>query len=118
MFFDFLLEVMERPDSTDAFARTFAAEPFPQESPSCRRWQALYPLFVVDRRRGALLHPPMRIAFVGTGVMGVSMAGHLLRAGHELLVHTRTRAKAEPLLAAGARWAASAAEAEIGRAHV
>ena len=56
----------------------------------------------------------MRIAFVGTGVMGVSMAGHLLRAGHELLVHTRTRAKAEPLLAAGARWAASAAEAAQG----
>ncbi|MFM9000095.1 MAG: NAD(P)-dependent oxidoreductase [Opitutia bacterium] len=56
----------------------------------------------------------MRIAFVGTGVMGASMAGHLLRAGHELVVHTRTRAKAELLLAAGARWAASPAEAADG----
>ncbi|MGA0134726.1 MAG: NAD(P)-dependent oxidoreductase [Opitutales bacterium] len=56
----------------------------------------------------------MRIAFVGTGVMGASMAGHLLRAGHEVVVHTRTRAKAEPLLAAGARWGGSVAEASRG----
>jgi 3-hydroxyisobutyrate dehydrogenase len=56
----------------------------------------------------------MRIAFVGTGVMGASMAGHLLRAGHEVVVHTRTRAKAEPLLAAGARWADSPAAAVAG----
>lgn len=56
----------------------------------------------------------MRIAFVGTGVMGKSMAGHLLAAGHEVRVHTRTRAKAEPLLAAGARWAESPAEAADG----
>lgn len=45
------------------------------------------------------------IGFIGTGVMGRSMAGHLLKAGHPLLVHTRTRAKAEPLLEAGAEWA-------------
>ena len=56
----------------------------------------------------------MRIAFVGTGVMGASMAGHLLRAGHEVVVHTRTRAKAEPLLATGARWADSPAAAVAG----
>ena len=56
----------------------------------------------------------MRIAFVGTGVMGKSMAGHLIAAGHEVRVHTRTRAKAEPLLAAGARWADSPAEAADG----
>lgn len=36
--------------------------------------------------------------------MGRSMAGHLLRAGHTLHVHNRTRAKAQPLLDAGARW--------------
>ncbi len=57
---------------------------------------------------------PPSIAFIGTGVMGRSMAGHLLRAGHALHVHNRTRAKAQPLLDAGARWhdsAASAAEA-------
>lgn len=56
----------------------------------------------------------MRIAFVGTGVMGKSMAGHLLAAGHEVRVHTRTRAKAEPLLAAGAAWADSPAAAADG----
>lgn len=56
----------------------------------------------------------MRIAFVGTGVMGRSMAGHLLAAGHEVRVHTRTRAKAEPLLAAGALWADSPAAAAAG----
>ncbi len=45
-----------------------------------------------------------RIGFVGTGIMGRSMAGHLLAAGHELHVFNRTRHKAEPLLAAGAVW--------------
>jgi 3-hydroxyisobutyrate dehydrogenase len=44
------------------------------------------------------------IAFIGTGVMGRSMAGHLLAAGHTLHVHNRTPAKAQPLLDAGARW--------------
>lgn len=44
------------------------------------------------------------IAFIGTGVMGRSMAGHLLKAGHTLHVHNRTRAKAQPLVEAGARW--------------
>lgn len=56
----------------------------------------------------------MRIAFVGTGVMGSSMAGHLLAAGHQVAVHTRTRAKAERLLAAGATWADSPAAAADG----
>lgn len=44
------------------------------------------------------------IAFIGTGVMGRSMAGHLLKAGHTLHVHNRTKAKAQPLLDAGAHW--------------
>jgi len=56
----------------------------------------------------------MRIAFVGTGVMGKSMAGHLLKAGHEVVVYTRTRAKAADLLAAGARWADSPTVAAQG----
>ena len=56
----------------------------------------------------------MRIAFVGTGVMGKSMAGHLLKAGHEVVVYTRTPAKAADLLAAGARWADSPAAAAQG----
>ncbi|MHB1017518.1 MAG: NAD(P)-dependent oxidoreductase [Coriobacteriia bacterium] len=57
------------------------------------------------------------VAFVGTGVMGASMAGHLLDAGFPLVVHNRTREKAEPLLDKGAEWAdsagAAAARAEI-----
>ncbi|HVZ66540.1 MAG TPA: NAD(P)-dependent oxidoreductase [Lacunisphaera sp.] len=57
------------------------------------------------------------IGFIGTGVMGRSMAGHLLRAGHTLHVHNRTRAKAQPLLEAGAHWhdhaGAAAAAAEF-----
>ena len=56
----------------------------------------------------------MKIAFVGTGVMGKSMAGQLLKAGHEVVVYTRTKAKAAELLAAGARWADSPAEAARG----
>ena len=47
------------------------------------------------------------IGWIGTGVMGVSMATHLMAAGHPLIIHTRTRARAEPLLAAGAQWAES-----------
>ena len=37
----------------------------------------------------------MKIAFIGTGVMGAPMAGHLARAGHDVIVYNRTRAKAE-----------------------
>lgn len=48
-----------------------------------------------------------RIGWIGTGVMGASMAGHLLKAGYPLTVHNRTRAKAEPLLDGGAAWAES-----------
>lgn len=52
----------------------------------------------------------MKIGFIGTGVMGASMAGHLMDAGHELTVYNRTRQKAEGLLARGARWADTPAE--------
>jgi 3-hydroxyisobutyrate dehydrogenase len=48
-----------------------------------------------------------RIGWIGTGVMGLSMCGHLMDAGCPATVYTRTRAKAEPLLARGAAWAAS-----------
>jgi 3-hydroxyisobutyrate dehydrogenase len=53
----------------------------------------------------AALNPTTtRIGWIGTGVMGRSMAGHLLARGFPLRVHTRTRAKAEELLARGALW--------------
>jgi 3-hydroxyisobutyrate dehydrogenase len=46
--------------------------------------------------------------------MGLPMAGHLMQAGCEVAVHSRTRAKAEPLVADGARWADDPAEAAEG----
>jgi len=52
-----------------------------------------------------------RIAFIGTGVMGTSIIKHLLRNDHEVTVYTRTKEKAEPLVALGASWASSPAEA-------
>ena len=39
--------------------------------------------------------PPRRVAFIGLGVMGHPMAGHLARAGHAVTVYNRTSAKAE-----------------------
>ncbi|TKB88395.1 MAG: NAD(P)-dependent oxidoreductase [Nitrospira sp.] len=47
------------------------------------------------------------IGWIGTGVMGSSMCGHLLKAGYRVTVHSRTRAKAQPLLDRGAQWAES-----------
>ena len=46
-----------------------------------------------------------RIGWIGVGVMGSSMCGHLVRAGFATTMFSRTPSKAEPLLAAGARWA-------------
>jgi len=52
-----------------------------------------------------------RVAFIGLGIMGHSMAGHLLAAGYPLTVHSRTKSRAEDLLSRGAEWAGSPAEA-------
>lgn len=46
-----------------------------------------------------------RIGWIGTGVMGASMCGHLISAGYAATVYSRTRQKSEPLLARGAQWA-------------
>ena len=56
----------------------------------------------------------LRIGWIGTGVMGAPMAGHILDAGHQLAVHARTKSKAAGLLERGASWAASGAEAADG----
>lgn len=45
-----------------------------------------------------------RIGFIGLGIMGRSMAGHILAAGHELHVYNRSRSKAEALISKGAIW--------------
>lgn len=44
------------------------------------------------------------IGFIGTGVMGKSMAGHLQKAGYALHIYTRTAAKAKDLIEQGATW--------------
>ena len=49
-----------------------------------------------------------KIAFLGLGVMGFPMAGHLQAKGHSVTVYNRTTEKAD-------KWVA---EHEIGRAHV
>lgn len=51
----------------------------------------------------------MKIGWIGTGVMGVLMAGRLLAARHDLCVFNRTKEKAEPLITGGAEWCASPA---------
>jgi len=48
-----------------------------------------------------------RVGWIGTGVMGSSMCGHLIAAGFSATVYSRTRAKAEALIAKGASWAAT-----------
>ncbi len=48
-----------------------------------------------------------RLGWIGTGVMGSSMCGNLLRAGFSATVYNRTRAKADSLLTSGARWVAT-----------
>ncbi|MBS0260617.1 MAG: NAD(P)-dependent oxidoreductase [Planctomycetes bacterium] len=48
-----------------------------------------------------------RIGWIGTGVMGVSMAGHLMSAGFATTVYNRRKEKAEALLAKGAQWGAT-----------
>ncbi|HEY0671899.1 MAG TPA: NAD(P)-dependent oxidoreductase [Longimicrobiales bacterium] len=50
------------------------------------------------------------IGFIGLGVMGRSMARHLRNAGHELVVYTRTRARADEIIALGAQWADTPAD--------
>jgi len=50
------------------------------------------------------------VGVIGTGIMGGPMAIHLARAGYQVFVHTRTRAKADGAIEAGACWVDSPAE--------
>jgi len=55
---------------------------------------------------------PLRIAYIGLGTMGAPMAAHLIRAGHQVTVYNRTRAKAEVFVAEhGGTFAQTPAEA-------
>jgi 3-hydroxyisobutyrate dehydrogenase len=51
-----------------------------------------------------------RIGWIGTGVMGRSMCGHLMSAGYKVTLFTRTKEKAADLMGRGASWAASPRE--------
>ena len=51
-----------------------------------------------------------KIALIGTGVMGQGMARNLMKNGFELTVFNRTKAKADPLVAEGAKWADTIAD--------
>jgi 3-hydroxyisobutyrate dehydrogenase len=50
------------------------------------------------------------IGWIGTGVMGASMVGHLHNAGYKCIVYNRTKEKAEALLSKGVEWANSPGE--------
>ncbi|MHB8970414.1 MAG: NAD(P)-dependent oxidoreductase [Pirellulaceae bacterium] len=48
-----------------------------------------------------------RLGWMGTGVMGASMCGHLMTRGFSMTVYSRTKSKSQPLLDRGAQWADS-----------
>ena len=56
-----------------------------------------------------------KIGFIGVGIMGKSMVRNLRKAGYEVAIYTRTKAKAEDVLAEGAVWCDTAAECAKGR---
>ena len=59
--------------------------------------------------------PPRQVAFLGLGVMGFPMAGHLAKAGHQVTVYNRTPAKAQAWVAEfGGKAAATPREAVMG----
>jgi 3-hydroxyisobutyrate dehydrogenase-like beta-hydroxyacid dehydrogenase len=58
----------------------------------------------------------MNVGFIGLGQMGAGMAANLLKAGHEVIVYNRTPAKAQALLALGAKLASKIADACRGDA--
>lgn len=51
-----------------------------------------------------------KVGWIGLGVMGASMAGHLIKQGCSLLVHSRTRSKGAELIEMGAEWIDSPSE--------
>lgn len=56
-----------------------------------------------------------KIGFIGVGIMGKSMVRNLMKAGYEVAIYTRTRSKAEDVVAEGAIWCDTAAQCAAGR---
>src|SRR5690625_1771718 len=73
-------------------------------------WISSYFQKILNLKMGENKVSKQTIGFIGTGVMGKSMAAHLLKAGHPLHVYTRTKAKAEQLIQQGAIWENSVAD--------
>jgi 3-hydroxyisobutyrate dehydrogenase-like beta-hydroxyacid dehydrogenase len=78
--------------------------------PSCSRfasgldgWERARALRTAAHQEGKTMH----IGFIGLGQMGAGMAANLVKAGHDVTVYHRTRAKTEALVAQGAKAAAS-----------
>ena len=53
----------------------------------------------------------LSVAFIGTGIMGAPIAGHILDAGYPVTVNNRTKSKATALIERGAVWADTPADA-------
>lgn len=53
----------------------------------------------------------LSVAFIGTGIMGAPIAGHILDAGYPVTVNNRTKSKAAALIERGAAWADTPADA-------
>lgn len=60
------------------------------------------------------MRQPRKITLIGTGLMGAPMARNLMKAGHDLTVWNRSAERAAPLVAEGAKTAATAAQAITG----
>lgn len=56
-----------------------------------------------------------KVGFIGTGIMGAAMAGHLMDAGFEVSVYNRTKSKAQGLIERGARWCETVGECAKGQ---
>src|SRR6266568_238527 len=64
----------------------------------------------VTENRGSANDKLLNVGFIGLGHMGAGMAANLLKAGYHVTVYNRTPAKAETLIARGAKFATSIAE--------
>src|SRR5437868_4681790 len=51
-----------------------------------------------------------RVGWIGTGVMGLSMCGHLQAKGYPLTIYSRTKSRAQSLIDKGAAWADTPAD--------
>ncbi len=63
-----------------------------------------------DIHGGYIMKKQLHVGFVGTGVMGKSIVKHILSAGYEVSIYTRTKVKAKDLLELGATWSQTPGE--------